>query len=138
MSKASKWTDAEKLGILFQIIDKSKIDWSTIAVPEGRTIKAVQCMIDVERKKSHNASGDGSAPATPSKGSGPKTPRTAPRKRTKKAQSDGFINDEEEMVPRTPSKKRKVEAQNSDGDDEDVKVKAEPGDGDASFDSSDY
>ncbi|KAF1817748.1 uncharacterized protein K489DRAFT_385558 [Dissoconium aciculare CBS 342.82] len=55
------WTDAEKLGILFQLISRP-IPWETIELPPGRTLKAVQVMIDKEKSKIRKAqAGDGEA-----------------------------------------------------------------------------
>ncbi|KAI7155437.1 hypothetical protein KC349_g6979 [Hortaea werneckii] len=62
-SKVRSWTDAEKLSILFQIIEKAGgIPWDSIQLPEGRNRKSVQNMIDKEKakiKKAREAGGNG-------------------------------------------------------------------------------
>lgn len=46
----------EQLGIFFQIIEKSgPIPWEHLTLPEGRTKKAVQVMIDREKQKAKKA-----------------------------------------------------------------------------------
>nr|OQO22547.1 hypothetical protein B0A51_09022 [Rachicladosporium sp. CCFEE 5018] len=51
-STAKGWTEAEKLGLLFQIIARSgTIPWPELELPAGRTVKACQVMIDKEKKK---------------------------------------------------------------------------------------
>lgn len=69
-----------QLGILFQIISKmdKPIPWKELELPEGRTIKAVQVMVDKEKSKVRKAQAaatgeEGSeAPGTPT----PATPAT--------------------------------------------------------------
>ncbi|KAF2722284.1 hypothetical protein K431DRAFT_46055 [Polychaeton citri CBS 116435] len=46
------WTEAEKLGLLFQIVVRSgPVPWDDLQLPEGRTVKACQVMIDREKQK---------------------------------------------------------------------------------------
>ncbi|KAI6892293.1 hypothetical protein KC318_g11960 [Hortaea werneckii] len=67
-SKVRSWTDAEKLSILFQIIEKAGgIPWDSIQLPEGRNRKSVQNMIDKEKakiKKAREAGGNGESTET--------------------------------------------------------------------------
>ncbi|SMY25758.1 unnamed protein product [Zymoseptoria tritici ST99CH_1A5] len=63
---ATGWTEAEKLGILFQVIEKAgAIPWSELTLPEGRTQKACQVMVDKEKKKVRDAKA-AAGEATPS------------------------------------------------------------------------
>ncbi|KAI6878134.1 hypothetical protein KC360_g8777 [Hortaea werneckii] len=67
-SKVRPWTDAEKLSILFQIIEKAGgIPWDVLQLPEGRNKKSVQNMIDKEKakiKKAREADGNGESTET--------------------------------------------------------------------------
>ncbi|KAK3706164.1 hypothetical protein LTR37_012865 [Vermiconidia calcicola] len=48
----ANWTDAEKIGLLYQIIEKSgAIPWDQLKLPEGRTKKACMVMVDKEKQK---------------------------------------------------------------------------------------
>ncbi|KXL44907.1 hypothetical protein M433DRAFT_154417 [Acidomyces richmondensis BFW] len=91
------WTEGEKLGILFQIIERSgPIPWDDLKLPDGRTKKAVQVMIDKEKtkmKKAREAIGEES----PSKGV-----------KNKKATSDdgGSEDGSPKKKPRIPHKKK--------------------------------
>ncbi|RMZ10119.1 hypothetical protein D0860_03921 [Hortaea werneckii] len=73
-SKVKSWTDAEKLSILFQIIEKAGgIPWDSIQLPEGRNRKSVQNMIDKEKakiKKAREAGGNGESTETAPKAKG--------------------------------------------------------------------
>ncbi|WPH00207.1 Hypothetical protein R9X50_00303000 [Acrodontium crateriforme] len=61
MSK-SGWTDTEKAGIFFQIMEKvSPIPWDQLELPEGRTLKAVQMMVQKEKAKVKAAKNGGDA-----------------------------------------------------------------------------
>ncbi|MCJ1388875.1 hypothetical protein MMC18_001726 [Xylographa bjoerkii] len=52
VSSMSKWSDAEKLKVLFSIIDNSgPTKWSEVYIPPGRSVKAVKCMLDITRKQ---------------------------------------------------------------------------------------
>ncbi|KJX99066.1 hypothetical protein TI39_contig375g00008 [Zymoseptoria brevis] len=63
---ATGWTEAEKLGILFQVIEKAgPIPWAELTLPEGRTQKACQVMVDKEKKKVRDAKA-AAGEATPS------------------------------------------------------------------------
>ncbi|MCJ1244883.1 hypothetical protein MMC30_002084 [Trapelia coarctata] len=55
ISNSEKWTDTEKLQVLLSIIDSgTKIDWDKVYIPEGRTRKAVMCMLDVSKRAVRN------------------------------------------------------------------------------------
>ena len=61
-----------KLGVMFQIIEKTggPIKWNELDLPEGRTVKAVQVMIEKEKAKVRRAKADengASTPVTPKK-----------------------------------------------------------------------
>ena len=47
-------TDVSQLGILFQLVARP-IPWDQIELPPGRTLKAVQVMIDKEKSKIRKA-----------------------------------------------------------------------------------
>ncbi|KAK4498107.1 hypothetical protein PRZ48_010763 [Zasmidium cellare] len=108
------WTDTEKAGFLFHIIAKmGSIPWNDLDLPEGRTLKACQVMIDKEKtkiRKAKEAEGNGEdVPATP------KTPASG-KKRPAKAldEEKGGSN----KKPKTPRKKKSPSKENS--DDEEV------------------
>ncbi|MCJ1398234.1 hypothetical protein MMC11_001431 [Xylographa trunciseda] len=81
VSSMSKWSDAEKLKVIFSIIDNSgPTKWSEVFIPPGRSVKAVKCMLDVTRKQMGltEDDGTGAAPVTPTKRT--KTPtKTKPK-----------------------------------------------------------
>ena len=128
VSRATKWTDAEKSGVFFSIIDQlgGKIDWNRITPPMGRSIKAMQCMLDTEKKKvGHtNEKSDEGPPTTPNKPSAPK-PKSTPRKRGPKAK-DGLGEDGETPLKSSPKKKRKLETSEDDDDDGETPQKSSP------------
>ncbi|CZT14596.1 uncharacterized protein RCC_00571 [Ramularia collo-cygni] len=76
------WTDVEKLGLLFQIIEKAgTIPWAELDLPEGRTQKACSVMVDKEKAKLRKAKEGGdedgattATPATPATGGKGKVP----------------------------------------------------------------
>ncbi|KAM0704337.1 hypothetical protein Q7P35_008571 [Cladosporium inversicolor] len=53
---AKGWTDAEKVGLFLQIITRAgPIPWPELNLPEGRTMKACQVMVDKEKQKMKKA-----------------------------------------------------------------------------------
>ncbi|MCJ1432318.1 hypothetical protein MMC27_001674 [Xylographa pallens] len=66
VSSMTKWSDAEKLKVLFSIIDHSgPTKWAEVYIPPGRSVKAVKCMLDITRKQAGLAEGEGTdAPVT--------------------------------------------------------------------------
>ncbi|KAK3051439.1 hypothetical protein LTR09_007462 [Extremus antarcticus] len=96
---AKGWTDTEKMGLVFQILNHfGTIPWDQITLPEGRTKKACSVMIDKEKakvKKAREAEGGGeggSETTSPKKrkAEGEATPKKAksPRKKNVKAGAD--------------------------------------------------
>jgi hypothetical protein len=83
------WTDAEKLGILFQLVARP-IQWDQIELPPGRTMKAVQVMIDKERSKLKKANGEGGTPHTRTLAAG-KGKGTSGKSTDGKAKSTGKV-----------------------------------------------
>ncbi|MCJ1473655.1 hypothetical protein MMC13_002306 [Lambiella insularis] len=53
VSSMGKWTELEKYQVFFAMLDAAggKTDWSKVVLPEGRSIKAAQCMVDVCKKQ---------------------------------------------------------------------------------------
>jgi hypothetical protein len=77
-------TDVSQLGILFQLVARP-IPWDQIELPPGRTLKAVQVMIDKEKSKLKKANAENGTPA-------PNTPATGKGKGTGgKAKSAGKV-----------------------------------------------
>ncbi|KAF2765286.1 hypothetical protein EJ03DRAFT_355013 [Teratosphaeria nubilosa] len=97
------WTDTEKLGILFQIIEKQgSIPWDELTFPPGRTKKAVQVMIDKEKTKIRKArEANGDAPAVES------TPSKSTKRKSKAAKSASAEDDDEAAADESPTKKKK-------------------------------
>ncbi|CAK4005104.1 Hypothetical predicted protein [Lecanosticta acicola] len=150
MSAAAKgWTDTEKLGLIFQIMQKMEkpIPWSELELPEGRTRKACQVMLDKEKAKVREAKKgaadgeEGEGPGTPTPAT-PATPASKGKKRTAQA-TYGEDSGKKAKKPRaTPKKKKKkvtagadeddekapseVEEESSEGADDGAKVKPEP------------
>ncbi|MCJ1287923.1 hypothetical protein MMC26_007275 [Xylographa opegraphella] len=90
VSSMTKWTDFEKLQVLFSIIDHSgPTKWTEVYIPPGRSVKAVKCMLDVTRKQVGLAEGDGTnttlVTATRQNKSGPKAKPKAAAKGVTKA-----------------------------------------------------
>ncbi|MCJ1380922.1 hypothetical protein MMC17_004031 [Xylographa soralifera] len=60
VSSMTKWSDAEKLKVMFSIIDNSgPTKWTEVYIPPGRSVKAVKCMLDITRKQAGLAEDDG-------------------------------------------------------------------------------
>ncbi|GAB7360984.1 hypothetical protein MBLNU230_g0967t1 [Neophaeotheca triangularis] len=110
---AGAWTESEKVGLLFQIIALGgPIPWNQVDLPEGRTLKAVQVMIDKEkakiRKAKEAAGGEGSTKASKKRGSsaveeddegaGASSKKKAKTPRKKKAQAK-TTNPEQDDLP---------------------------------------
>ena len=97
------------------MIDASKIDWTKVYIPEGRSKKAVQCMLDVAKKAVKNGDLDGAA-------SGKAVPNSKAveaglkRKRTKK-QSKGVVDEQDDTEDEDLVKKQKFDSE------EEVEVK---------------
>ncbi|KAK5115792.1 hypothetical protein LTR62_000881 [Meristemomyces frigidus] len=117
MSKVS-WTDAEKLGLFFQIMEKSgTICWSELTLPEGRTMKACQVMVDKEKarvKAARLTKRNGEEPAA-AEGT-----MVTPKKRSKKDE----VGEEEGSPPKKPRKARmkKVKAEEEEEEEEEGEV----------------
>ncbi|KAK5168988.1 uncharacterized protein LTR77_006297 [Saxophila tyrrhenica] len=115
--KAKPWTDTEKMGLVFQILEKfGTIPWDDITLPEGRTKKACVVMIDKEKQKVKKARGEGSeAGATPKKrkAEGEATPKKAsPKKKATKWDQKAVSADDDEAgseVKATPEVKAEEE-----------------------------
>ncbi|KAI7208140.1 hypothetical protein KC333_g9241 [Hortaea werneckii] len=119
-SKVRSWTDAEKLSILFQIIEKAGgIPWDSIQLPEGRNRKSVQNMIDKERakiKKAREAGGNG------------ESTETAPKAKGKRSATTDDNDDEQKAKKKAkPAKKggKKATQTREEGSDEEM-FKTEP------------
>ena len=136
-STQTRWTEAEKLKVMFSIIDNAtKIEWASVYVPEGRTIKAVKCMIDTERKRSKDAanSGEGAGSNANANANGdedaekPKRKRATPHKnKTDDGEASGEPSSPAPKKRRTPKKTTKSEAAvKKEDEDDDVVAKTEP------------
>ncbi|TKA73988.1 hypothetical protein B0A55_05580 [Friedmanniomyces simplex] len=91
------WSDAEKLSVLFQIIEKAgNIPWDDIKLPADRTLRAVKKKVNNEKEKvTAMNNGEEAVPATKKRGassansddeSPEKKPKT-PRKNAKKGKT---------------------------------------------------
>ncbi|KAF2173766.1 hypothetical protein M409DRAFT_16039 [Zasmidium cellare ATCC 36951] len=106
------WTDTEKVGFFFQIIGKmgGSIPWGELELPEGRTQKACQVMIDKEKakiRKAKEAEAEANGEDVPAT---PKTPASG-KKRGAKAvdEEDGAAK----KKPKTPRKKKESAREDS-------------------------
>ncbi|GAB7360983.1 hypothetical protein MBLNU230_g0966t1 [Neophaeotheca triangularis] len=118
-TKKGGWTDAEKLGVLFQLVTNAGPGiWKDFVVPEGRTLGAVKVMLDREKKKIAKADVVGASGPTPSK-----------RSKSTAAADDDDDDDDDTPAPKKAkaSRKKKVPAAVADDDEEvtGVTVKAE-------------
>ncbi|KAL9120781.1 MAG: hypothetical protein Q9187_002666 [Circinaria calcarea] len=89
ISVASKWTDQEK--VLFSVIESGgPINWDNVFIPEGRTLKAVKCMIDVAKKQAVNgpsSTGEGASQKVKPEKVKPEKVKAAPKSPTKRRRS---------------------------------------------------
>lgn len=100
-SKAAKWTESEKARVFFNIIEAAgSINWSVVQIPEGRTLKAVRCMIDTEKKKIKAS--------TAEDGSGNKAAATTPDSATTPGDDAGNAAVGTPAVPATPTKRKRA------------------------------
>lgn len=135
------------MGLMFQMIEKAgPIPWSTMDLPEGRTIKACSVMFDKEKAKYRAAkaatgeNGEEAGPATPATGKGKvrraKSPpfnlskaigRLAdPLLAQKRAATEDGTPTASAKKAKTPRKKAvKAEAEVVEEDDEEVKPESE-------------
>ncbi|PIA95621.1 hypothetical protein CB0940_10753 [Cercospora beticola] len=103
-ANSKTWTEVQKLGLLFAIINSScdKINWKEVKLPEGRSLKACQVWLDKQRtelKKLKEAAGENGEEDTPAK-----PPAKTPKKRGAKAAVEGEENGDE-ATPK-PKKQR--------------------------------
>ncbi|KAK3672235.1 hypothetical protein LTR78_007988 [Recurvomyces mirabilis] len=102
---ATPWTEAEKLGLLFQIIEKAgTIPWSELTLPEGRTQKACSVMVDKEKQKVKKAR------LAKENGEEPEADATPKPKKRAGGKKDAEGDEEEDGSPKkkvkTPRKKK--------------------------------
>ncbi|KAM0718273.1 hypothetical protein Q7P37_006605 [Cladosporium fusiforme] len=106
------WTDAEKVGLFLQIIAKAgAVPWSDLTLPEGRTVKACQVMLDKEKakiKKAREAAGedvDSEQMSSPKKRKAADADGGKSKKGRKgKATDDADNDDDDEITPVKPKK----------------------------------
>lgn len=96
-----------KLKVLFSIIDSGKIDWDKIYIPEGRSKKAVKCMLDISRQSVRN-------PKTGGNNGGDTANKTAKKTKaaavgTKRKRAEAQIEDDDEETLLKPVNKSKKE-----------------------------
>ena len=87
--------------MLFSVIESAgPINWDSIFIPEGRSLKAVKCMIDGVKKQAVNGSPT-IKEAAPKKVKPPPKPSPKRKRPVKKDhdKSGEFVDDDEEDVP---------------------------------------
>jgi hypothetical protein len=102
---------------MLSIIDQTKIEWDRVYIPDGRSIKAVKCMLDAAKRQAAalgNGDADGLAATAPTPVNTPKKGKAedmagTKRKRGKKARDTASSENDgdDEETPR--AKKEKVE-----------------------------
>ncbi|QIW96019.1 hypothetical protein AMS68_001537 [Peltaster fructicola] len=112
------WTDTEKLGLILQIVAKSgKIPWDELELPEGRTQKACQVMLDKEKTKVKQASSKDSNSNNEDGSSAEKSPSL--KSTAKKRKASEFKTPEKKAKTPRAGKKGKTQ------DDSEVEVENE-------------
>ena len=108
--------------LFFSIIDAygETIPWKKVVLPEGRTQKAAQCMIDVTKRlvRASASEGGDAGPSTPNKSKGGEA--NTPKTKTPKGQKVKETNGEKTPAPKrkraAPKKKEATKKEENDED----------------------
>ncbi|KAM3414402.1 hypothetical protein BST61_g11040 [Cercospora zeina] len=110
---AKAWTDAQKLSLLFGIISSygEKINWSSVKLPEGRSLKACQVWLDKQRAELKKLQGadenkDGGEDKEGGENDKAEIPAKTPAKNSKKRTAKAAVEDEENGDEATPKPKK--------------------------------